>query len=68
MEDFVTRRTKAAESKIAFAEAQAVADVRSAAAEAAVQAATSVLSQTVKGKLAEDLVSKSIQDVGRKLN
>jgi hypothetical protein len=33
-----------------------------------VQAATSVLSQTVKGKLAEDLVSKSIQDVGRKLN
>ena len=68
MEDFVTRRTKAAESKIALAEAQAVADVRSAAAEAAVQAATSVLSQTVKGKLADDLVAKSIQDVGRKLN
>jgi F-type H+-transporting ATPase subunit b len=68
MEDFVTRRTKTAESKIALAEAQAVADVRSAAAEAAVQAATSVLSQTVKGKLADDLVAKSIQDVGRKLN
>src|SRR5713226_2376891 len=32
MEDFVARRTKTAESKIALAEAQAVADVRSAAA------------------------------------
>jgi F-type H+-transporting ATPase subunit b len=68
MEDFVTRRTKAAESKIALAEAQALADVRSAAAEAAVQAAGTVLSQTVKGSLADDLIAKSIQDVGRKLN
>jgi len=32
MEDFVTRRTKTAESKIALAEAQALADVRAAAA------------------------------------
>ena len=36
MEDFVARRTKTAESKIALAEAQALADVRSAAANAAV--------------------------------
>ena len=36
MEDFVARRTKTAESKIALAEAQAVADVRAAAADAAV--------------------------------
>src|SRR3989442_8617559 len=36
MEDFVARRTKTAESKIALAEAQAIADVRSAAANAAV--------------------------------
>src|SRR5215467_1934826 len=68
MEDFVARRTKAAESKIALAEAQALADVRSAAAEAAVQAATTVLSQTVKGKLAEDLVAKGITEVRQKLN
>src|SRR5271156_1496268 len=39
MEDFVARRTKSAESKIALAEAQAVADVRAAAANAAVTAA-----------------------------
>ena len=32
VEDFVARRTKTAESKIALAEAQAVADVRAAAA------------------------------------
>ena len=38
MEDFVARRTKTAEGKIALAEAQALADVRAAAAEAAVQA------------------------------
>ncbi|MFN5685362.1 ATP F0F1 synthase subunit B, partial [Bradyrhizobium sp.] len=58
MEDFVARRTKAAESKIALAEAQALADVRSAAADAAVQAAATVLSQSVKGSLGEDLVAK----------
>ena len=32
MEDFVARRTKSAEGKIAMAEAQAIADVRAAAA------------------------------------
>ena len=39
MEDFVTRRTKMAEAKIAQAETQALADVRAAAADAAVAAA-----------------------------
>src|ERR1700736_6725857 len=54
LEDFVVRRTKTAESKIALAEAQALADVRAAAADAAVTAASTVLSQTVKGQIAED--------------
>ena len=40
MEDFVARRTKTAEGKIALAEAQALADVRAAAADAAVTAAS----------------------------
>ena len=39
MNDFVARRTEMAETKIAQAEAQALADVRAAAAEAAVAAA-----------------------------
>ncbi|RTL52578.1 MAG: ATP F0F1 synthase subunit B [Bradyrhizobiaceae bacterium] len=68
MEDFVARRTKSAESKIAQAEQQAVADVRAAAADAAVAAASSVLSQTVKGSLADNLLEKSIKDVRDKLN
>src|ERR1700742_3513009 len=68
MEDFVARRTKTAESKIALAEAQAVADVRAAAADAAVAAASTILSQTVKGGVADDLLAKGIADVRQKLN
>jgi F-type H+-transporting ATPase subunit b len=68
MEDFVVRRTKTAENKIAMAEAQAVADVRAAAAEAAIAAASTVLSQSVKGSVAEDLLAKGIAEVKAKLN
>ena len=68
MEDFVARRTKTAESKIALAEAQAVADVRAAAANAAVAAASTILSQSVKGTVADDLVGKGIAEVRSKLN
>jgi F-type H+-transporting ATPase subunit b len=68
MEDFVARRTKTAESKIALAEAQALADVRAAAAEAAVTAATTILSQSVKGPVADDLLAKGIAEVRTKLN
>jgi len=68
IEEFVARRTKMAEIKIAQAEAQAAADVRGAAAEAAVAAAAKVLSQDVKGQLANELLAKGIEDVRKKLN
>jgi F-type H+-transporting ATPase subunit b len=68
LEDFVARRTKTAESKIALAEAQALADVRAAAANAAVAAASSILSQSVKGQVADDLMAKGITEVREKLN
>ncbi|MBV5270768.1 MAG: ATP F0F1 synthase subunit B [Afipia sp.] len=68
MEDFVARRTKTAENKIAQAESQAIADVRAAAAEAAVTAASSIMAQSVKGSVADDLIAKGIQDVRSKLN
>jgi F-type H+-transporting ATPase subunit b len=68
MEDFVARRTKSAESKIALAEAQALADVRAAAAEAAVTAAARIMSQSVKGEVADDLLAKGIAEVSAKLN
>lgn len=68
MEEFVARRTKMAETKIAQAEAQALADVRGAATDAAVAVAEKILSQTVKGKIAEDLIAKGIADASKKLN
>jgi F-type H+-transporting ATPase subunit b len=68
MEEFVTRRTKMAETKIAQAEVQALADVRAAAAEAAVKASEKVLSESVKGKVASDLVSAAIRDVKTRLD
>jgi F-type H+-transporting ATPase subunit b len=68
MEDFVVRRTKTAESKIALAEAQALADVRAAAANAAVTAASTIMSQSVKGGVADDLLAKGIAEVRAKLN
>ena len=68
MEDFVARRTRTAESKIALAEAQALADVREAAASAAVTAASTILSQSVRGDIADDLLGKGIAEVRAKLN
>ncbi len=67
-EEFLARRTKLAEFKITQAETQALADVRNAAAEAAVAAAERILTDTVKGKLADDLIGKGIAEVKSKLN
>ena len=68
IEEFVERRTKMAETKIAQAEAQASADVRAAAADAAVAAAEKILAQQTKGQLAAGLIAKGIDDVRKKLN
>jgi F-type H+-transporting ATPase subunit b len=68
MEEFVARRTKLAETKISQAEAQALADVRAAAADAAVSAAEKILRDTAKGKIADDLIAQGIADVKAKLN
>jgi F-type H+-transporting ATPase subunit b len=68
IEDVLARRTKMAETKIAQAEAQALADVRAAAADAAVAAAGKVLAKTVKGSLADDLINKGVEDLKSKLN
>jgi F-type H+-transporting ATPase subunit b len=68
MEEFIARRGKMAETKIAQAEAQALADVRAAAAEAAVSAAERILTQIVKGEVADRLIVKGIDDVKTKLN
>ena len=68
LEDFVARRTKMAETKIAQAEAQALSDVRSSAADAAVAAAEKILSTTAKGKIADDLLARGIADLRKSFN
>jgi F-type H+-transporting ATPase subunit b len=68
MEDFVKRRTATAEAKIAQAEAQATAEVRAAAADAAIQVSEAILRERMAGEAAQDLISKSLADVRRKLN
>jgi F-type H+-transporting ATPase subunit b len=68
VEEFVARHTKMAQDKIAQAEAQALADVRSAAADAAVAAASSILAATVKDGIAENLLVEGIADLKAKLS
>ncbi len=68
VEEFVSRRTAMAETKITQAEAQALADVRATAAEAAVAAAERILSETAKGKVGDDLIAQGIRDLKAKLN
>lgn len=67
MEDFVARRTAAAEAKIAQAEVQAAADVRAAAADAAVRASEAVLRDRLAGQGGQELMARSLGEVRRKL-
>ena len=68
MADFVVRRTKQAEGKIAFAEAQAAADVRAAAADHAARAAEIVLRGETQGAVGAELIAKDIADLKARLN
>ncbi len=66
--DSLTRRTKQAENKIAQAEAAAIKDVRSAATDLAIRAATAVIAENAKGKGGEKLIAESIAAVKSRLN
>jgi F-type H+-transporting ATPase subunit b len=68
MEDFVARRTAAAEAKIAQAEQQAFAEVRAAAADAAVRVSETILRETITGEKAQELLARSLADVKTKLH
>lgn len=67
LETLIARRTKAVEEKIAQAEAQAIAEVRARSADLAVEAARTLLQQQMATK-GDDLVKRSIKDVGERLN
>ncbi len=66
--DFVVRRTKSAEEKIAQAESQAEAEVRAAAAEAASKAAETILRGQMAGKAGEAAFAAGLDEVKAKLN
>jgi F-type H+-transporting ATPase subunit b len=66
--DFVQRRTKQAEDKIASAEMQALDQVRGAAADAATKASEIVLKSQVKGAYGDELVERDIDGLKRLLH
>jgi F-type H+-transporting ATPase subunit b len=68
LKEFIARRTRQAEAKIALAEAQAAAEVRAAAAEHAARAAEVVLSDQMKGSAGADLVSREIGQIRGRLS
>ena len=67
-EDYVTRRTAMAEQKIAQAERDAIAEVRSTAVDLAVEAARKVLGEKVDAKSAGAMFKSSLDAVRSKLN
>jgi F-type H+-transporting ATPase subunit b len=66
--DALTRRTKQAENKIAQAEAAAVKEVRAAATDRAIEAASRLIAENAKGKGGEKLIAESIAAVKARLN
>ncbi|HRY05910.1 MAG TPA: F0F1 ATP synthase subunit B [Hyphomicrobiaceae bacterium] len=64
----VARRSKMAEEKIARAEAQALAEVRSSAVDAALKAAEKILAGKVTGAKSDALIKQSLADIKGKLN
>ena len=64
----IERRAKAAEEKIALAEAQAVAELRALAADTAVSAAEKLILARLDDKRAADLVRRSLAELPSKLN
>jgi F-type H+-transporting ATPase subunit b len=66
--DYVSRRTKAVEQRIAQAEAQAVAEVRSRAIDVATAAAGKILAEKAEGRAGDELIERSIAAVRSNLS
>ncbi|MES1199541.1 MAG: hypothetical protein ABUS48_06140 [Pseudomonadota bacterium] len=62
----LARRQRQAEDRIAQAEGKAEADVRAAAADAALAAAERMLREQLDGKAQSELVSQGVADLARK--
>lgn len=68
MADYVARRNKMAEQKIAQAEAEAVGAVKSMVVDIAVAAAQEILVKEIDSKKSSSLIDKSLEDVKAHLN
>ncbi len=68
LKEMIDRRTRATETKIGQAEQQAVAEVKSLAADVAIRAATRILETKVTGDVAANLLERSIADVKGRMN
>ena len=68
LDEAIARRQQGALDKIALAEAQAEKEVRDAAIEIAIGAATAVVAQQVQGERADALIDSATADLGRHLN
>ncbi|MBA8876953.1 F0F1 ATP synthase subunit B [Phyllobacterium myrsinacearum] len=67
-EEYVARRNKLAEQKIAQAETEAVNEVRASAVDIAVAAASRLLKDKVDAKTSADLFKSSLTEVKSRLN
>lgn len=68
LEEMITRRTAAAEMRIAQAEAQALGEVRASAADIAIAASEMLLAEQAKGATAASLIDNAIADVKERIN
>lgn len=64
----IERRAKAAQDKISQAEAQAIAEIRNLAADAAAAAAEKLIATKLDEKRAGELIKKSLGEIPSKLN
>ncbi|MEL7229524.1 MAG: F0F1 ATP synthase subunit B [Pseudomonadota bacterium] len=67
-DEYVARRTAQAELKIAQAEQQALADVKSTAVDIAVEAAQSVLGSKMSGSANTDMFKSSLAEIKARMN
>lgn len=68
LEETLERRSKAADLKIAQAEAKAVDEVRTAAIEAAIKASEKLLTGQTAGSKGDELINKSIAELKQRMN
>lgn len=68
MEDYVARRTKAVEQRIAQAEAAAISQVKARAVDVAAAAAARIVAEKSEGKIGDRLVDEAIKGLKSRLN